>query len=116
MWQARTSIEIFSTALGHALPWPASPPTFSTSTCERFHSPTSRSTSWSISGPAITSPVLQSLQEISRVLRCGGLFVHETPVRQLLAHPVRSFGRHLPWSAAPRLRRDRLAFLWSARR
>ena len=57
-----------------------------------------------------------ALQEISRVLRFGGLFVHETPISQLLAHPIRSFGRHLPWSSAPALHADRTALLWAARR
>ena len=37
-----------------------------------------------------------ALGEVARVLRVGGWFVHETPVAQLLAHPVRSFGRRLP--------------------
>jgi SAM-dependent methyltransferase len=57
-----------------------------------------------------------ALAEIARVLRPGGLFVHETPVSQLLAHPVRSFGRTLPWSHTPMFSRERTAVLWSARR
>ena len=57
-----------------------------------------------------------ALREVSRVLCEGGLFVHETKVSQLLAHPVRSFGRWLPWSSAPELRRDRHAVLWAVRR
>ncbi|MEO8623447.1 MAG: class I SAM-dependent methyltransferase [bacterium] len=57
-----------------------------------------------------------ALGEIARVLRTGGLFVHETPVAQHLAHPVRSFGRTLPWSRVPALVRDRSAVLWAARR
>lgn len=56
-----------------------------------------------------------ALQEIERVLVRGGLFVHETPLAQLAAHPVRSFGRILPWAAAPRLRRERTAVFWSSR-
>jgi SAM-dependent methyltransferase len=57
-----------------------------------------------------------ALSEIARVLRPGGLFVHETPVAQHLAHPVRSFGRRLPWRVAPTLVRERTAVLWAARR
>jgi SAM-dependent methyltransferase len=57
-----------------------------------------------------------ALREVARVLRSGGLFVHETPVAQHLAHPLRSFGRTLPWRAAPALVRDRAAVLWAARR
>lgn len=57
-----------------------------------------------------------AIQEIARVLRPGGLFVHETPMSQLLAHPVRSFGRMLPWSEIPAFTRHRNAVLWSARR
>ena len=57
----------------------------------------------------------RALAEITRVLAVGGLFVHETPLGQLLAHPVRSLGRTLPWHAAPRLLRRRTALLWSAR-
>jgi ubiquinone/menaquinone biosynthesis C-methylase UbiE len=57
-----------------------------------------------------------ALREVSRVLRTGGLFVHETRVAQRLAHPLRSFGRRLPWWAVPSLVRDRSATLWGVRR
>lgn len=57
-----------------------------------------------------------ALGEIARVLRLGGLFVHETPLAQHLAHPVRAFGRTLPWRAVPSLVRARSAVLWAARR
>ena len=59
---------------------------------------------------------LAAMREIARVIAPGGLFVHETPVAQHLAHPVRSFGRSLPWHHVPSLARDRSALLWSARR
>lgn len=57
-----------------------------------------------------------ALREIARVLRVGGLFVHETRVAQHLAHPVRSFGRRLQWTAVPSLVAERRAILWTARR
>jgi SAM-dependent methyltransferase len=57
-----------------------------------------------------------ALREVSRVLRDGGLFVHETRVAQCLAHPVRSRGRALPWGTVPSLVHDRSAVLWAARR
>jgi ubiquinone/menaquinone biosynthesis C-methylase UbiE len=57
-----------------------------------------------------------ALAEIARVLSPGGLFVHETPLSQLLSHPVRSFGRRIPWRLAPLFERHRTAFLWTARR
>jgi SAM-dependent methyltransferase len=57
-----------------------------------------------------------ALAEIARVLRVGGLFVHETPVAQHLAHPIRSLGRRLPWAETPTLARERQALLWTARR
>jgi hypothetical protein len=41
--------------------------------------------------------------------------VHETPISQLLAHPVRSVSRRLPWDTAPELTRERTAVLWSRR-
>jgi hypothetical protein len=50
------------------------------------------------------------------VLRVGGHFIHETPIAQHLAHPVRSFGRRLPWSSRPTLVPERRAVLWSMRR
>lgn len=58
---------------------------------------------------------LSALNEISRVLVVGGLFVQETRVAQRLAHPVRSFGRRLPWTAVPTLRLAQSAVLWTAR-
>jgi ubiquinone/menaquinone biosynthesis C-methylase UbiE len=62
----------------------------------------------------VARPV-EILREVARVLRIGGLFVHETPVSQLLAHPFRSFARTLPWREVPSLRLRRTAVLWSAR-
>src|SRR6476661_8621808 len=53
-----------------------------------------------------------ALREVARVLNPGRLFVHETRVAQCLAHPLRSFGRTLPWWALPSLARDRGAVLW----
>lgn len=57
-----------------------------------------------------------AISEIARVLRPGGLFVHETPIAQHLAHPVRSFAKSLPWRSVPALAFDRAAVLWAARR
>ena len=59
---------------------------------------------------------LSALSEIARVLKPGGLFVHETRVAQHLAHPVRSFGRRLPWARVASLRAERRAVLWTTRR
>ena len=59
---------------------------------------------------------LAALEEVARVLRVGGLFVHETRVAQHLAHPVRSLGRRLPWASVPMLAPERRALLWTARR
>ena len=58
----------------------------------------------------------QALSEIARVLAPGGLFCHETPVSQVLSHPVRWGGRMLPWDQVPELRGGRRAVLWSCRR
>ena len=57
-----------------------------------------------------------ALREVERVLRPGGWFVHETRVAQMLAHPVRSFGRELPWKDVPDLVPHRSALLWAVRR
>jgi ubiquinone/menaquinone biosynthesis C-methylase UbiE len=59
---------------------------------------------------------LAALREIGRVLRPGGRFVHETPVAQHVAHPIRSFLRTLPWDDAPWFTRERARVLWSSRR
>ena len=55
-----------------------------------------------------------ALREISRVLRPGGVFVHELRPAQLLAHPVRAFGRALPWRAAPELRPSARRVFWGS--
>lgn len=57
----------------------------------------------------------RALAEIARVLRPGGLFVEETPLSQLLSHPVRGFGRRIPWTAEPRLVRVAARLLWTSR-
>jgi ubiquinone/menaquinone biosynthesis C-methylase UbiE len=58
---------------------------------------------------------LDALHEIARVLRPGGRFCHETPLSQLLSHPVRWGFRLLPWSEIPELEPARHAGLWSVR-
>jgi ubiquinone/menaquinone biosynthesis C-methylase UbiE len=57
----------------------------------------------------------RALSEIARVLAPGGLFVHETPLAQWMAHPLRTAGRSLPWRAAPSLTSWRWAGLWGVR-
>ena len=54
-----------------------------------------------------------ALREIARVLRCGGVFVAESRLNQLLAHPLRSSGKRLPWQAVPELAFDRHVGFWS---
>lgn len=56
-----------------------------------------------------------ALREVARVLAPGGQFIHETPLSQLLSHPVRSLGRHIPWRSEPRFGPPRRAILWNAR-
>jgi ubiquinone/menaquinone biosynthesis C-methylase UbiE len=57
-----------------------------------------------------------ALREVERVLRPGGWFVHETRIAQMLAHPVRSSRRRLPWKDAPELAPYKSAVLWAVRR
>jgi len=57
----------------------------------------------------------QALREVARVLADGGRFVHETRLSQLLSHPVRSWGRELPWDAVAELVVERRALLWASR-
>jgi ubiquinone/menaquinone biosynthesis C-methylase UbiE len=57
----------------------------------------------------------RALAEIARVLAPRGRLVHETPLAQLLAHPVRSSGRFLPWSAVHELAPHRHALLFASR-
>lgn len=58
----------------------------------------------------------EALAEIARVLAPGGLFVHETPLSQLFAHPFRSFGRRMPQPFSMGFERHTAALLWAARR
>ena len=57
-----------------------------------------------------------ALREITRVLAPGGIFATETKLSQLLAHPVRSKRRHLPWTASAELAPLRRTLLWQSRR
>jgi SAM-dependent methyltransferase len=56
----------------------------------------------------------RALREVARLLAPGGVFVEETRLSQLLSHPVRSFGRSLPWARVPELRRVRTGLLWAS--
>ncbi|MFN2565622.1 MAG: class I SAM-dependent methyltransferase [Gemmatimonadaceae bacterium] len=57
-----------------------------------------------------------ALREIGRVLRDDGLFVHESRLAQLLAHPLRTSFRPLWRSASLKLPVERHAVLWVSRR
>jgi ubiquinone/menaquinone biosynthesis C-methylase UbiE len=55
-----------------------------------------------------------ALREIARVLDTGGMFIHELALAQLIAHPLRSRGRRLPWSECAELTSERRAVLWGS--
>ena len=57
----------------------------------------------------------RALLEIDRVLAPGGRLVHETPLGQLFAHPIRSLRRFLPWSVVPGLVPRGQALLFASR-
>jgi ubiquinone/menaquinone biosynthesis C-methylase UbiE len=57
-----------------------------------------------------------AIREVARVLRDGGEFIHEAPLAQLIAHPIRSQRRTLPWHASEELAGERQALLWASRR
>jgi ubiquinone/menaquinone biosynthesis C-methylase UbiE len=57
----------------------------------------------------------RALREISRILRRGGLLVHETSLAQLCSHPDRFCGRSLPWAAARELVPRRKVVFWATR-
>ena len=63
----------------------------------------------------ISSPD-RALREVARVLRQGGLFVHETVLAQHVSHPGRQRNPALPWEAAPQLVKARSALFWATRR
>jgi ubiquinone/menaquinone biosynthesis C-methylase UbiE len=56
-----------------------------------------------------------ALREVARTLRPGGIFATETKLNQLLSHPMRSSGRHLPWGAVSVLAPRNRAGLWQSR-
>ncbi len=60
-------------------------------------------------------PARQALSEVERVLRVGGVLVHETQLSQMLAHPVRSSHSRLQWQFAPQLAPVRVAGFWACR-
>ncbi len=57
-----------------------------------------------------------AVREVARVLTDHGIFIYETRLNQFLSHPVRSFGRQLPWHATAELWPDRSVVFWGTRR
>ena len=62
----------------------------------------------------IANPQL-ALKEIARVLDDGGVFIHETPLAQLLAHPFNYAGQ-LPWNEEPSLGSGPSAGFWAIKK
>ncbi len=58
---------------------------------------------------------VKALKEIERVLAKGGIFAYETRLNQLLSHPIRSLGHHVPWQNVRGLQPRSAALLWSSR-
>ena len=56
-----------------------------------------------------------ALQEVYRILTFGGILVHETMANQLVSHPMRAWGRTLPWTEVAGLVRNHVRVLWSSR-
>ncbi len=54
-----------------------------------------------------------ALKEISRVLDVNGEFIYETPINQFFSHPVRSYGRRIPWNVCPEFKTVRRRLLWN---
>lgn len=58
---------------------------------------------------------LKALKEIARVLTVGGIFVYETRINQFLSHPIRSYGRTLPWHLVHNMKFRSWAVMWASR-
>lgn len=58
---------------------------------------------------------VRALKEISRILAPGGIFAHETRLGQMLAHPLRAFGKQLPWKFTPDLAPHHFSGLWASK-
>lgn len=56
----------------------------------------------------------RALAQVARVLAPGALFVEETRLSQILSHPIRAFGRHLPWTETRSVAPARWGLLWSS--
>ena len=56
----------------------------------------------------------RALAEITRVLDPGGMFVHETALGQMLAHPIRSHRRAISLHTGPLFGPGRTAGFWAA--
>ncbi len=59
---------------------------------------------------------VKAIREIERVLAPDGIFATETPITQIISHPVRSLGKRIPWHMSHSLRPARTAILWTSRK